>query len=329
MKKIMFIGFAVLLIAASFSGCLGGDSGTTNVVIGYQPSTHHMAFTTAKELGWWSSNLTQMDEVRNVSDRSFPSGPSQATALASGAIHIAYIGAAPLIPAIAQNNADLKIIAAVQVNGSSLIVPTDADYTGPSYFEGKTIATFPPGSIQDTLLRQWLIDNGVNLSRVDIRGMDSGEAQTALRAGAVDAVFLPHPAPSIIVNSGVGKVVMESGDMSSDHACCVLAVSQRFIDEHPDIVAEILRIHINATIYTNANPEDAARYYANVTGVSEAVVLQSISEWDGAWIADPRIIEEYVVEYARIQYEQGLIPRPLTSAELFDMSFFDAYVSQR
>lgn len=331
MRKIMFISLSLLLIAAiAFSGCLNsGDKETTDVVIGYQPSTHQMAYTSAKELGWWSSNLTQMDEVANVSDKSFPSGPSEATALASGAIQVAYIGAAPLIPAVAQNNADLKIIAAVQINGSGLVIPTNATYTDPTYFEGKSIATFPPGSIQDTLLKQWLTDNGVNLSKVDIKGMDSGEAQTALKSGAVDAVFLPHPAPSIIVKAGDGKVIMDSGEMSPDHACCVLAVSQKFIDEHPDVVAEIVKIHVDATKYTNENPETAAKYYSNVTGVSEDIILQSISEWDGAWISDPHVIEAYVVAYAKSQYEQGLVPRQLTSEELFDMSFYDAYVNPK
>ncbi|MDV0445096.1 putative aliphatic sulfonates-binding protein [Methanimicrococcus sp. At1] len=325
MKKIMLLGLAVLLVCAvAFSGCLSNDK-DTDVIIGYQPSTHQMAYTSAKALDWWAENLTQIEGIGKVSDKSFPSGPSEATALASNAIQAAYIGAAPLIPSIAQGN-DLKIVAAVQINGSGLIVPTNADYTDPTYFEGKKIATFPPGSIQDTLLKQWLADNGVDMTKVDIKGMDSGEAQTALKAGSVDAVFLPHPAPSIIVQAGDGKVVMDSGEMSPDHACCVLAVSQKFIDEHPDVVAELVKVHADATKYTNENPEEAAKYYANITGVSESIILQSISDWDGAWISDPYVIEDYVVAYAKSQYDQGLVSKQLTSEDLFDMSFYDAYV---
>ena len=328
MKKIMLIGLAILLIAASFSGCIGNDDERIDLVISYQPSTHHMPFTAAKELGWWSYYLTQMDDVRSVSDVSFPTGAPQATALVTGAVHVAYIGATPVITSIAQGN-DLRIIAAVQVNGSSLVVPIDSEYTDdPRYFEGKRIATFPPGSIQHTLLTQWLIDNGVDISRVDIRAMNQGEAQTALRAGAVDAVFLPHPAPSEMIRDGIGRVIMESGCMSHDHTCCVLVVSQSFIDAHPDIVAEILRIHIMATRFTNENLEQSAQYFASVTEKPPEVILQSVNEWDGAWLFDPRIIEAHVVEYARFLYEQGLTPRPLTSDEIFDMSFFDALMAK-
>jgi len=328
MKKMVYLSIFMLLIAAiALSGCLGGKAGATDVVIGFQPSTHQMAYTSAKAMGWWTDNLTQLSDVNNISDKSFPNGPPEAVALASGAIQVAYIGAAPLIPAVAQNNSDLKIIAAVQVNGSSLIVPTNVTYNGPKDFEGKKIATFPPGSIQDTLLKQWLTDNGVDLSKVEIKGMDNGEAQTALKSGAVDAVFLPHPAPSIIVAAGDGKVVMTSGDMSADHACCVLAVSQKFIDEHPDVVRELIKIHVDATKYTQENPAQAAKYYSQATNISEEIVLQSISDWDGHWISNPHIIEDYVVAYAQSQYEQKLIPRPLTKGELFDTSFYDEYVN--
>ena len=318
----LFVGLAVLLIAAAaFSGCVGKS--TDVITIGYQPSTHQMAYTTAKALGWWE-DLTKIPGVSGVSDRSFPSGPSEATALSSNAIQVAYIGAAPLIPAVAQNNADLKIIAAVQINGSGLVIPVDAVYNSPADLAGKRIATFPPGSIQDTLLRQWLFDNGVQ--NVTISGMDSGEAQTALMSGAVDAVFLPHPAPSIIVQNGHGKVILDSGEMDPDHACCVLAVSQSFIDSNPEIVKELVRIHIEATRYTKENPEEAAKYYSEITGVSEALVLKSIDEWDGDWIYNPYLIQDFVVSYAKTQYEQGLVPKLLTADDLFDTSFYDEYV---
>ena len=327
MKKMILLSIMMLLLATvAFSGCLSEAS--TDVVIGYQPSTHQIAYTTAKDMGLWAENLSRLDSVGAVSDRSFPTGAPEAVALSSGAIQFAYIGAAPLIPAIAQNNSDLKIIAAVQINGSSLIIPTNADYTGPSYFEGKKVATFPPGSIQDTLLKTWFIDNGVDLSKVEIKSMDSADAQSALKSGAVDAVFLPHPAPSIIEKAGDGKVVMTSGEMSSDHACCVLAVSQKFIDEHPDIVREVVKIHIESTKFSNENPEQAAKAYAQITGISEDIVLNSITDWDGAWVSDPHLIEAYVVAYAQAQYDQGLVKRALTQGELFDTSFYDEYMAQ-
>jgi len=121
---------------------------------------------------------------------------------------------------------------------------------------------------------------------------------------------------------------MTSGEMSSDHACCVLAVSQKFIDEHPDIVREVVKIHIESTKFSNENPEQAAKAYAQITGISEDIVLNSITDWDGAWVSDPHLIEAYVVAYAQAQYDQGLVKRALTQGELFDTSFYDEYMAQ-
>ncbi|MCL2141765.1 MAG: ABC transporter substrate-binding protein, partial [Methanimicrococcus sp.] len=220
------------------------------------------------------------------------------------------------------------IIAAVQINGSSLVIPVDAVYNGPADLVGKTVATFPPGSIQDTLLKQWLADNGIDYEKdLNLTSMDAPAAQTALLAGQIDAVFLPHPSPSIIVQSGYGKIVMDSGEMDPDHACCVLAVSQAFIDAHPDVVREIVKIHVEATKYTQEHPEEAAKYYSEATDISEDLVLVSIGEWDGHWISDPHLIEDFVVSYAKSQYDQGLVPKLLTKEDLFDTSFYDDYVN--
>ncbi len=125
-------------------------------------------------------------------------------AMLGGSLDIAYVGAAPPISAIAQG-LDAKIVAAVQKNGSDLVVRPEVAYDGPKSLVGRTVATFPPGSIQDTVFRKWLLDNGVDPDGLDIKSMDPGAAVTAISAKRVDAVFLPHPAPSIIELAGNGK----------------------------------------------------------------------------------------------------------------------------
>ena len=87
-------------------------------------------------------------------------------------------------------------------------------------------ATFPPGSIQDTILKRWLLENGLDPEKdVDIVAMGPGDAVTAMGAGAVDAAFLPQPYPAIIELEGSGVMVVPSGKMWPNHACCCLLVS--------------------------------------------------------------------------------------------------------
>lgn len=331
MKSVNFMSVAVLFLlsaAVMFSGCLGvGQDENISVAIGYQPSTHQAAYTVADAKGWWADNLSALG-VTSVTDNVFPSGPSEMTALSADAIQVAYVGSAPVITSIAAGN-NIKIVAAVQTNGSSILVGNNVTYNGPQDLKGLTIATFTPGSIQDTLLRDWLKENGLTPDvDVTIKGMSSGDAITALRAGAVSAVFLPHPAPTTIESEGIGRVVVRSGEILDNHPCCVIAVSQKMIDEHPEIVKEIVKIHIRATDYVNANINESAAIYAKKTGDNEAVSVKSMNEWDGTWLSDPHVIAKEVTAYSDSQYNSGLITKKLTVDDIFDFTFYDAVMNE-
>ncbi len=313
---------AVLVAALTFaSGCIGADQ---SLRIGYQPSTHQIAHMTAMEKGWWNEDLAPLG-IGEVADSVFPTGAPEMQAMLADQIDIAYVGAAPFIAALS-TGLDAKIVAAVQTQGSDLVLRPEIDYTGPQDLKGLKIATFPPGTIQDTLLRNWLIENGIDPTNdrdLTIVPMGPGDATTAIIAGQVDGVFLPHPSPAIIESEGAGRTVVQSGEILPNHACCVLVASGKLIREQPEIVEQIVRTHIRATEYNIAHPDEAAAIYAQKTGQDVDVVKQSFAEWDGTWIADPNVIVDSVMEYTDIQYDLGYITRPLARDDVFDTSFYE------
>ena len=323
---IALITVALLMLAA---GCTQ-SSGTTNpsnvttvkvIRIGYQPSTHQMAEITAMDKGWWQQDLAPLG-VMNVTDKVFPTGAPEMQAMLAGDIDVAYVGAAPVLSAIS-TGLDAKIVAGVNTQGSDLVVRNDLDYKGPQSLKGLTIATFQAGTIQDTILRNWLKQNNITPDKdVTIKGMNPGDAVTAITAGKVDAVFLPTPSPSVIVNQGKGKIVVRSGEMYPNHTCCVLVVSGKLIRERPDIVRQIVKTNDRAVAYNENNLDEAAAIFANKTGSKLADVQDSLNEWDGNWNSDPNIIINPVLDYAKIQYDLGYIKKPLTKDDLFDLSFY-------
>ena len=152
--------------------------------------------------------------------------------------------------------------------------------------------------------------------------MNPGDAVTAITAGKVDAVFLPTPSPSVVVNQGKGKIVVRSGEMYPNHTCCVLVVSGKLIRERPDIVRQIIRTNDKAVAYNEQNMDEAAAIFANKTGSKLEDVKDSLNEWDGNWASDPNIIINPVLDYAKIQYDLGYIKKPLTKEDLFDLSLY-------
>ena len=324
---ITLIAIALLLLTAGCTQPTGTTTPVPTVVplkelrIGYQPSTHQMAEITAMAKGWWQEDLAPFGVV-NVTDKVFPSGPPEMQAMLAGELDVAYVGAAPVLSALA-TGLDAKIVAGVNTQGSDLVVKNDIVYTGPQSLSGRTIATFPPGSIQDTVLRDWLKKNNLTPDKdVFIKGMTPGDAVTAILAGKVDGIFLPTPSPSTVVNQGKGKVVVYSGEMYPNHTCCVLVVSGKLIREHPEIVRQIIKTNDKAVAWNQQNLDEAAQIYSTKTGATLADVKASLAEWDGSWASDPNVIVEPVLDYAKIQYELGFIKKPLTKEEIFDLTFY-------
>ena len=293
----------------------------TTLRIGYQPSTHQIAEMVASAKGWWTEDLKPFGVV-TIQEKEFQSGPPEMQGMLAGALDVAYVGTAPPITAIAQG-LDAKIVAAVNINGSDLVLGPDVAYNGPKSLEGLSIGTFPPGSIQDIVMKKWLTDNNVDISKIQIRGMGPSDAVTAIEAGKINGVFLPHPSPSQIVLDGKGRSVIQSGQMWPDHACCSLLISGKLIREHPDLVNQIIKTHIKATNYVNANPEDAAKIYANRTKQNLTVVEASMKNWDGKWVSDPTIQIPSTVQYAKVDKDLGYINKTLTKEDLFDTSFYE------
>ena len=76
---------------------------------------------------------------------------------------------------------DDKIVAAVNINGSDLVIRPGVPYGGPQSLSGLRIATFPKGSIKDIVMKKWLQENGVEISSIKILPMGPGDASNGHR----------------------------------------------------------------------------------------------------------------------------------------------------
>jgi len=314
---------ATLMLILVITACLGPSSAREGVLnIGFQPSTHQIAEMVAMEKGWWQQDMKPFG-ITEVREFGYPSGPPEMQAMLAGDLDIAYVGTAPVIIAI-NNGLDAKIIAAVNSQGSDLVLSPGIRYLGPKSLIGLSIATFPAGSIQDIVLRKWLNDTGVDAKMLNITAMGPGDAITAMYDNKVNGAFLPGPSPAIIEQEDIGSVVLKSGEMWPGHACCCIVVSGKLIREKPELIKQVIKTHMKATDYINAHPDEAAEIYANKTGQDLDYIVRSIDDWDGKWISDPNLQVSSTIEYAKISQELNYTNRDLDRDDLFDTDFYNS-----
>ncbi len=334
-KGVMSLVAIGALMAAVLGMACVEEPKIEKINIGYQPSSHQLAAMIAAEKGWWEEDLSPYG-IKEVELHLFPTGPPEMTAMLAGDIDVAYVGAAPPIASIYEG-LDAKIVAGVQTQGSAIVIRPELveeyERDGVLALKGKKIATYPPGSIQHTILVKWLLENGIDPGKdVDLKAMTPSDAASAIGAKAVDVVFVPSPHPEIIEQEGTGVIVKWSGEIWPNHACCCLVASGKLIEEHPEIVTQIIKTHIKATDYLKAHPDEAAEIFAKWQGADVETIKYSMNTTDAQWIHDPHLEVESSLEYAQVIYEQnqeryeskGL--KPLTEAEIFLHRLYDAIV---
>lgn len=333
--SLVAIGAIAISVTAIIAGCIEVEEPKlTTITLGYQPSTHHVAAMVAVEKGWLKEDLARLG-IEYVDIKVFPTGPPMMTAMMAGELDIAYVGLAPPVAAL-YRGLDARVVAAVNNEGSALVIRPELveeyEKVGlPAVLAGKRVATFPPGSIQHTVLTRWLREHGMcPVADMDMKAMGPAPARTAIAADEVDAVFLPSPSPAMLEIAGDGVIVLWSEDIMPGFICCGIVASGRMIREHPEIVKQIIRTHINATRWVEENPAEAAEIFVKTVGGDVATVKRSFEIWDGSFIVDPHLGVESALIYADVIFEinreefeaHGI--EPLTKEDIFDTSFYDA-----
>ena len=312
------IFFTLMIIAALFSsiGCVQKSSTVKEVRVGYQPTTHHIAEFIAMQNEWF----TQETGIP-FKDKEFIGGASEMEAMMAGELDVAYVGAVPAINAIAKG-LEAKIIASANNEGSALVMRNDFIFTAPADLIGKKIATLQPPSIQDTVLRVWLLNNGIKPGDVDLKYMSGAEMLTSLSAGAIDGFIWAEPGPTQAEMKGIGKIVVNSSQMWM-HPCCVVLVSDRLIKEDPDMVKKIVQTHVKAMRYIGTNEIETINISANKLKLSQDVLMRSLESGRTSYNANPRLIESGIDRFSDDLVELKVINKKMNTSELFDFTFYD------
>ncbi|WP_063720312.1 ABC transporter substrate-binding protein [Methanobrevibacter oralis] len=311
MKKIGIIAAVVIvllvIIGVFASGGLGGSSDT--VTIGYLPSDHDAALFVADAQGLYEKQGIKTELVQ------FNNGGDLMTAMASGDVDVGYVGITPVLSSI-EKGVPVKVISAVQTEGSGIVVTKDSGISSAKDLVGKSIATPGEASIQHALLAYYLKENGLSLDDVKVSSMKVPSMNDALNTGKIDAIITFQPYVSIAAKNDNNKVLANSTDILPNHPCCVVAASDDFLNKNPDTAKAIVDIHKEATDFINKNPDKVVDLLPEDIVSDEDSELESIESFPFISGIDDKFKSD-VDDFMGLEVELGLLKEVIPQDKIY------------
>ncbi|MFD7427855.1 aliphatic sulfonate ABC transporter substrate-binding protein [Streptomyces sp. NPDC059818] len=230
------------------------------VKIGYFPNLTHATALVGIQEGIIAKELGATE----VKPSTFNAGPSEIEALNAGSIDIGFIGPSPSINGFTKSRGkSLRIIGGSASGGVKLVVNPEKIKTLDD-LKGKKIATPQLGNTQDVAFLNWVSEKGWKVDAQSGKGdvsvvrTDNKVTPDAYKSGSIDGAWAPEPTASKLVAQGA-KVLLDESTLWPDNKFVItnIIVSQKFLDQHPDVVEAVLRGSVNTNKWINANPDEA------------------------------------------------------------------------
>jgi NitT/TauT family transport system substrate-binding protein len=228
---------------------------TTTIRIGYlSKDLHQLALQVALENGLFDRDNITVELVQ------YGNGALEMDGFLAGQIDMGYLGAAPALLKRINQDIMITILAAVNMEGSTIMV-SKSEYeaghvTSIADLAGKGVFHPGPATVQNLLLRLALNQSGLSYDIITATTMSPTYMADSLSAeNPAFIAWEPFNAKSEYENKSVPLVT--SGEIWPGHPCCVLAADNSYLSANPDIVQKVVNIHIEATEWIVNNPTQA------------------------------------------------------------------------
>lgn len=277
---------AVLLLCAAAAGA----SEITKLSVTYVPSPLNLPSIVERAEGRFGAAFPGVE----IALPELNAGPAQTAGMASGEVDIAHcIGATSVILA-ASEGLDIRIVGIYsRAPKAFMILTRDETIKTPADLKGKKIGG-PKGTILHQLLAAAASKAGLAAGDYEFVGMDIPSAAAALSGGSIDAALLAGPAAYKATSDGARVVADGSGLVD---ATTVIATTQRYLDEHGDVIERFLKMHGETVASIESDKEKDFALAAEETGLSPEAVETMYGWYDFS----PEIRESDVEELKRTQ----------------------------
>jgi sulfonate transport system substrate-binding protein len=250
-----------ILLFLLATGTTRAQNSPVSVRAGYFPNVTHSQALVGRAQGRFGQAL---GAGAHIEWKVFNAGPSVIEALFAGALDLAYIGPNPAIAGYMRSKGEaLRVIAGATSGGAALVVRHVAGIAKPEDFHGKKVATPQLGNTQDVALRAWLQAHNLKTREkggdVLVIPIANPDQLTLFLKGEIDAAWAPEPWASRLILEANARLFVDERDLwpNRQFVAAHLIVRTAFLREHPDVVKNWLRAHVELTQWINAKPAEA------------------------------------------------------------------------
>ena len=329
-KGRVFVYVGLLLLAVTVAGA------QTVIHVGAFPNITHPQAMVGKSNGWFEK---AMGPQVKIDWKSFNAGPSAIEALFAGAIDMTYIGPNPAISGYVRSNGEaLRIVAGATSGGAALVVRADSGIQKPEDFHGRKVASPQMGNTQDVALRAWLQANGLKATDkggdVQVIPLANPDQLTLFLKKELDGAWAPEPWATRLIREGNGRLFLDertlwpNGQFISAH----LIVRTKFLKEHPDLVKNWIRAHVELTDWINGHLPEAKKLLnqqiAKETGkaLPDAVLDQAFGRMQATY--DP--LRGSLMNAAKSAFDAGFLGRQMPDlSSLYDLSLLNQVLAEK
>lgn len=229
--------------------------------LGYFPNMTHVQPNVGLENGAYAKQLGSNIKLETTP---FNAGPAAIEALFAGSIDATYVGPSPAVNGYVQSQGkDLRIISGATSGGVLFVTRKGFDPKTAADFANRKIATPQLGNTQDVAARAWLKKNGLNAKEqggnVTIVPTANAQQIQLFQNNDIDASWAPEPWGTRLIQEADGKLFLDERDLWPNRQFVItnLVVKTKYLQDHPGVIENLLRAHVDVTDYIQQNPSEA------------------------------------------------------------------------
>lgn len=230
--------------------------------IGYLPLTDAAPLLIAHSLG-----LYQKQGLEVEMPRLFRSWAQLVEAFLSGSVDVVHMLSPMTVWARYGSKAPAKVVAWNHTNGSTVTVAVTKNAKSLADLGGESFAVPFWYSVHNIVLQKLFLAQGIepildgkpNKKQVKLIVMAPSDMLPALATRHIGGYIVAEPFNAAAEILGVGKVLRFTGDVWRDHACCVVQMHEKDLEQRPEWSQKVVNAIVEAQIWIRNNRNEATK----------------------------------------------------------------------